>query len=678
MPVYLRGRDLVSGGAELMTGLDAGLTVEPDALDVGVFLRASSPRSSSRAVYSAGAIPLLNRYTVCHRYEPYWMKPAVGDRLAEVPSETQFLLARLTNDSWLIVVPLVDEPFRFSLRGHPEGRLELLAETGDPHLGGCGGRALFVAVGEEPFALLEAGARSVSERLGTGRLRIDKPLPSFVDTFGWCTWDAFYQDVSADELCRGLEQFKAGGITPRFVILDDGWQSESFTPTGERRLTAFAPNEKFGGDLSACVRQAKGEFGVDTFLVWHAVIGYWGGVDGERLPGYGVVDQPRRFGEGIMAHAPRLNEDWWGGLVGLVPEAHIERFYDEYHQSLAAQGVDGVKVDSQAVLEALGARQGGRVRLTRAYRRALESSVKRHFDGRLINCMANAQETFYGSAESTLARTSIDFFPRRPETHAAHLYANAHVGLWFGHFMHPDWDMFQSGHEFGAFHAAGRAVSGGPVYVSDKPGEHNFELLRKLICSDGTVLRADGPGRPTQGTLLADPTREPVPLAIWNRNGASGIIGVFHALYAAGRAQPVSGEVKATDVPGLLGEHFACYAQSARSLVLLERDQAVPFVLGEAQFEIFWLVRVERGFAALGLADKLNGPAAISACRWTGERACRVSLRDTGEFVAYSAEPPRAVTGALEAALGFEHDPGTKALRVRVARAADRTLALCW
>ena len=132
-----------------------------------------------------GKVPALRRYTLCHRYEPFWMKPCAGSRLSEVPAETQFFLAELTAGGWLLYVPLIDEPWRFSLRGHPEGRLELLAETGDPNLGGLGGLAAFVALGDDPFALLERSADSVAARLGGAcRLRRDKPLPEFVDGFG--------------------------------------------------------------------------------------------------------------------------------------------------------------------------------------------------------------------------------------------------------------------------------------------------------------------------------------------------------------------------------------------------------------------------------------------------------------------------------------------------------------
>lgn len=677
MPIRRVDSSLVAGERLLVAGLDAQLTIEPDGNDVGVFLRAQSGRSASRLCFNAGTLPALRRYTVCHRYEPYWMRPSVGTRLRDVPAETQFLLGELSAGGWLLYVPLIDDPWRFSLRGHPGGWLELLAETGDPHLGGQGGLALFLALGEDPFALLADGARSVAQKLGPRcRLRQDKPLPELCDSFGWCTWDAFYQDVSASAVREGLASFQQLGVQPRFVILDDGWQSVQAQPTGEQRLSGFGANEKFGHDLSPLVREAKSNFGVQAFLVWHTLNGYWGGIDGQALPGYDVREQPRRFGEGSLTHMPRCNEEWWGGLVGFVPESCVHRFFDDYHRSLAAQGVDGVKVDSQATLEALGAGQGGRVRLTRAYREALEQSVSEHFSGCMINCMANAQETYYGSPGSTLTRTSIDFFPKRPESHAAHLYANAYVGLWFGQFMWPDWDMFQSNHEWAAFHAAGRAVSGGPVYVSDRPGEHDVQLLRQLVCTDGSVLRADGPGLPTLSTLCVDPTREPVPLQIWNRCGSVGIVGVFHALLG-GQRRTVSGAVGPRDVPGLQGERFACYAQRAGRLIELADTDSASFSLAEGQFELYWLAPIEGGIALLGLSDKLNGPAALRQLTRPEPGVVRLTLADGGELLGFADHPPHSVEAA-GTVLAFRYDAETRALRVPLTPTQGRDVTLRW
>lgn len=60
----------------------------------------------------------------------------------------------------------------------------------------------------------------------------------------------------------------------------------------------------------------------------------------------------------------------------------------------------------------------------------------------------------------------------------------------------------------GMLHGMARAVSGGAVYVSDKPGQHDFTLLRRLVLPDGRVLRAQLPGRPTRDCLFMDVLRD--------------------------------------------------------------------------------------------------------------------------------------------------------------------------
>ena len=357
MSMHLTDGTLGADGRPLLVGLGSELSIEPDALGHGTFVVAQTTESRSRHSIDLGSMPLLRRFVLCHRWDPYWMKPAAGAHLSQVPPETQYLLAHLDEGQWLLLVPLVGELFRYSLRAKKgEEALVLVGETGDAHTAGHGGLALYAAVGPDPDALARDGARSAAKRLGIGKLRADKSVPDFCDTFGWCTWDAFYQEVSAELVERGLESFAAGGVSPRFLILDDGWQSVRRMPTGEKRLTAFAANDKFPGGLAPLVARAKASFSVQHFLVWHAVVGYWGGVDPEALPDYGVVAQTRHLGDGILHHMPLFNEDWWGPLVGFVPTRRIGAFYDGYHAALVAEGVDGVKVDSQAVLEALSQR----------------------------------------------------------------------------------------------------------------------------------------------------------------------------------------------------------------------------------------------------------------------------------------------------------------------------------
>ena len=645
--------------------------MEEDPSGVGVFLRFTASEPAARHVFPVGAVTGISRFTCCARYEPFWMKPHAGTKAGQVPVETQYLLTEQEGGTCVLYVPLIDGAFRGSLQGAGEDGLELVAESGDPATMTDQIVGLFVASGDDPYALLEQAARSVMAHLGTGRLRTEKPPPAFADKFGWCTWDAFYGEVSHDKVRQGLESFHASGLSPRYLILDDGWQSVQKMPTGETRLTAFAANDKFPGDLAPTVRMAKDEFGIEAFLVWHALNGYWGGVDDAALPGYDARPMRRDHSPGILKFEPgwttSLNE-YFGGFVSVVPPRHIARFFQDYHRHLRAQGVDGVKVDNQATLEGVAAGLGGRVHLMQRYHEALEGAAQTHFGGSLINCMSCANEMFYSALASTLTRTSTDFWPNDPASHGLHLYTNAQVGAWFGEFIHPDWDMFQSGHPMGAYHAAGRAVSGAPVYVSDKPEAHDFALLHKLVLADGSVPRADLPGRPTRDCLFHDPTREDVLLKIFSRNGDAGVIGVFNARYDADNAlPPIVGVVRPADVEGLLGKRFAVYAHSTGEMRAMAREDAWEVALLPLTSEVFTVVPILGGFAPIGLADKLNSGGTIaSVVRRDG--FCDVALRDGGPFIAWCEREPTEVS-AGGAALPFIYDSASRLLSVTAARA---------
>ncbi len=675
----LKDGTLRHGSRAVLEKVPAEFALVEDPTGAGVFLKWSAEKPESLIRSTLGSIAGLKRFTSCHRNEPFWMVPHAGTREADVNLETQWLLADTGADNYVMLVPLIDGPFVFTFSGGDDG-VKINGQTGDPAVTGKGGVALFVSCGTDPYAMADAGAKAVMQKLGTGELRIEKPLPDFVNDFGWCTWDSFYREVSADKVRTGLASFAEGKVEPRLLILDDGWQDWRKQPTGEEKLVSLEPNQaQFAGDLRPTVRVAKEEFKVRTLLAWHAFIGYWSGVDGSALPDYGVRDINRSFGEDILKLQPKFNTHYWGKSVGVVPPENIGRFYDDYHQRLQAQGVDGLKVDNQSMIESVSYGFGGRVAMTKAYRAALEASVAKHFGGRLINCMANAMETYYCSPGSTLMRTSIDFWPKKPETHGQHLYCNAQVGVWFGEFMHPDWDMFQSAHAMGSFHAAGRAVSGGPVYVSDKPDAHNFDLLRKLVLSDGTVLRADNVGRPTLDCLFADVTRDPVLLKVFNYNRDCAVIGAFNANYhdEEGKRASISGGVSPADAPDLKGDAFIGFAHQAGRLWRSGRSDRAPLKLGEGEWEIVSFAPVDRGLAVLGLADKLNSTGAVTGKKWNADGSCTIALRDGGSFLAYAEKAPKRVE-ANGREMTFKHDASNGRLSVELPAGEKVSVTLHW
>jgi raffinose synthase len=357
-------------------------------------------------------------------------------------------------------------------------------------------------------------------------------------------------------------------------------------------------------------------------------------------------------------------------MCGVVPPGRVEAFYDAFHRHLAEQGVDGVKVDNQSSLEYSAAGLGGRVRLARSYRRAMEQSARRYFAGRLINCMSCSNEMTYLADDSSLMRTSTDFWPMQPETHGAHLYTNAQVGMWFGEFIHPDWDMFQSGHPMGAYHAVARAVSGSPGYVSDPPDAHDFEVLRRLVCTDGTVLRCTGIGRPSPDCLFHDPTRENVLLKIFNFNEHGAVLGVFHAGHTdRGTAAEVSGAVSTADVPGLGDGSYAVLAHRSGELRRLAPGDRWPVRLGVGEWEIFTFAPVRHGRASLGLADKYNAGGAVRN-RLDAPDRMSLSVRDGGELVLWAERRPAGLTVDGEPA-DWDYDPPTGKVTARLAAAGN-------
>lgn len=40
--------------------------------------------------------------------------------------------------------------------------------------------------------------------------------------------------------------------------------------------------------------------------------------------------------------------------------------------------------------------------------------------------------------------------------------------------------MFQTSHPYSSFHAAGRCISGGPIYFTDEPGQHDVDLIAEM------------------------------------------------------------------------------------------------------------------------------------------------------------------------------------------------------
>ena len=610
-------------------------------------------------------LPEFGRFLALERPGLYWMQPRVGRGEAEVPAETQFLLWERSGGGYGVLLPLVDGDLRATAQGGPDG-LRLVWEGALEGTLPESATLAFTALGDEPVPLVERAMGAVQQRLGCFRLRTEKsPLP-FLDWLGWCSWNAFYHEVDEAKMLGALESFQAGPVQPGFVMLDDGWLDvEGEFLNGFEALPA-----KFPGGLHSLIERAKRDFGVKLFGVWHAFPGYWGGVN-PRGP---LADHYRLLpASGVIRP---WDKDQTPVQLSLVVKDDAARFYDDFYRFLAAQGVDLVKVDGQASLEIFTAGHLGRVGAARAYQRAMQSAAARYFDGQLLHCMCNVSDIAFNLWDTSAWRNSDDYFPNRPDAaQQTHIYVNVLNSLWTSTFAVPDWDMFQTHGPGAHFHAVGRAISGGPVYVCDKPGKQNFDILQSLCLGDGRALRPDRPALPATECLFVDAQTEPHLLKIHNVSGNCGLLGLFHCQHGGA---PLTGSFRPADVPELgqaTDTAFAVYRQRTRGLQTLSLLESAELTLDAMEAELVIAAPIRFGLAALGLVNKLCSPAALETVAWDSAGVLTAELKDGGTAGFYAASNPVSCT-VDDLALAGEYQTSTGLFTVGVPVGGPATVVI--
>lgn len=594
----------------------------PERPDLGLLV---VPADAEASIWRGLRLPGMRRCLALERYRAWWLRPAWADREEEVPeAECQMLLWQRSDGRWGVLLPTAHGNRRAWVQGGADGLG--LRVRGDPHPDEPARLVLAVAgIGDDPAALVADAVAAGMAALRTARPRTAKPLPAWVDRFGWCTWDAFRHEVSAAKIGEGLDAFARDGLRVPLLIIDDGWQQWR-----DGQLMSFAADPaKFPGGLAAVAADAKSRHGVGMVGVWHALVGYWNGVH----PQGGLAGRYRLCPSFHGAYNCPGGTDLHRSLVH--PD-DIARFYHDFHAGLARAGIDMVKVDNQASLDHFSEGILPEQLTTATYQAALQGSAAAHVGNNLLHCMAMSADIAWHLGSGAVWRNSDDYYPEKPESHGFHLVANAANALWSSAFALPDWDMFHSGHPAGWFHGAARAISGGPVYVSDVPGRHDPALIRALILSAGQVARPPQPARVADSRILVDCLNQDHLLLVRNRCAAGWLLGAFHCRHRHGA---IADHWSPADA-GATGQ-VAVHAFRAGTCTLMDAGDSRVLELTELGWEVFTIAPVIDGLAVLGLDGKLAGAAAVERIeRIAGTARCH--LRDGGRLRVWSRQRPDA------------------------------------
>ncbi|CAJ1946643.1 unnamed protein product [Sphenostylis stenocarpa] len=703
-PFTLSNSTLKVNGHVILSQVPENITLTPCTYDnhtTGCFLgfHASSPQP--RHVVPLGQLKNIN-FSSIFRFKVWWTTLWTGSNGRDLETETQFLMLQSNpHRPYVLFLPIIEGPFRASLQPGSDDNVSVCVESGSSKVTGSSYESVvYVHAGDNPFTLVKEATRVVRAHLGSFNVLEEKTVPEIVNKFGWCTWDAFYLTVHPDGVRKGIKGLVDGGCPPGFVLIDDGWQCISHdadpekegmnqTVAGEQmpcRLISYEENYKFrdyknGEGLGGFVRELKEAFEtVEYVYVWHALCGYWGGIrPGVAGMAEAVVERPL-LSEGLKMTMEDLAVDKLvENGVGVVPPETVAEMYEGLHAHLERAGIDGVKVDVIHLLEMVCERYGGRVDMAKAYFKALTASVRKHFKGNgVIASMEHCNDfMLLGTEAISLGRVGDDFWCTDPYgdpngtywLQGCHMVHCAYNSLWMGNFIHPDWDMFQSTHPCAAFHAASRAISGGPIYISDTVGNHNFELLKTLVLPDGSILRCEHYALPTRDCLFSDPLHDgKTMLKIWNLNKYTGVLGVFNCQgggwfreirsnkCAAQFSHKVSTKTNPKDIEWDSGKNpisiegvelFALYFSQAKKLVLSAPSDSEEISLEPFNFELITVspVTVLSGksvkFACIGLVNMLNSGGTVQSLSFDeAQNLVEVGVRGTGEMRVYASERP--------------------------------------
>lgn len=729
--IALQGSDFVANGHRVLSDVPPNVVATPSPVTPdGCFVGFDADEGKSRHVVSVGKLKGI-RFMSIFRFKVWWTTHWVGDNGRDLENETQMVILDKSDSGrpYVLLLPIVEGPFRSSLQPGEDDSVDLCVESGSTKVSGGSYRSsLYMHAGDDPYSLVKEAMRVVRVHLGTFKLLEEKTPPGIVDKFGWCTWDAFYLKVHPQGVWEGVQGLVDGGCPPGLVLIDDGWQSirhdddpisdqegMNRTAAGEQmpcRLIKFQENYKFRDYVSpkssgptaltkgmgAFVRDLKDEFkSVDYVYVWHALCGYWGGLRPKVpcLPESNVIAPKLSPGLKLTMEDLAVDKIVNNG-VGLVPPEKVDQLYEGLHSHLESVGIDGVKVDVIHLLEMLCEEYGGRVELAKAYYKALTDSIKKHFKGNgVIASMEHCNDfMLLGTEAIALGRVGDDFWCTDPSgdpngtfwLQGCHMVHCAYNSLWMGNFIHPDWDMFQSTHPCAEFHAASRAISGGPIYVSDAVGKHNFQLLKSLVLPDGSILRCQYYALPTRGCLFEDPLHDGnTMLKIWNLNKFTGVLGAFNCQgggwcrearrnkCASQFSHAVTSVASPKDIEWTNGNSstpisiegvqlFAMYMFRTKKLVLSKPSQNIEISLDPFDFELITVSPVTTlpgksvQFAPIGLVNMLNSGGAIESLAFDDEEnSVRIGVKGTGEMRAFASEKPRSCRiNGEEVAFGYD------------------------
>ncbi len=457
----------------------------------------------------------------------------------------------------------------------------------------------------------------------SGALRSTKNYPEMFKYLGWCSWEEYRSNISEKLILQAIDNITNSELPVRWILLDDGTQSVT-----NSKVTSFEPNaQKFPNGFDPIIKH-KSEDGIKWMGIWQHHAGYFGTINPQN-------DMGEEFNSKVLKRLKngsyQANEDY---------DSH-KAFVEALLAPSIKAGFDFAKIDFQSVKFASYKGNDNAVASRLNNVRALED-VFNNCDLELLNCMSQDLISPLNTKYSVVTRSSQDYRFGVATGARIQTYQCFNTSLWLGHTAYPDPDMFHSSDELcNLMMSYSKAVSGGPIYLSDAPEHFSAEFVMPVCYDDGELLRPLAPAVPLAESIFACPINTKnlykviAPLA----GGAASII--CYNLYDLADIK-ISGSISPADyksASAMLQPYPGEWKMPSEGLVLYDlakgkaqkftKDYAVTLE-GVAAYMVN-LCPINKGWAVIGETSKHLAPVTVEDVEYS-TKALSFKANMSGEF----------------------------------------------
>jgi len=472
-------------------------------------------------------------------------------------------------------------------------------------------------------------ALSHSQVKAAGSLRNKKTYPEPLQYLGWCTWEQYRKNIDEQTLVKAIDKIEHSEAPIRWVLIDDGHQDDK-----NKLLKSLVPNKKKFPNGWEPITSKKQEDAIRWMGIWHGFLAHWDGIH---------IDHKIKDLTPFLTQNPARKS----GLLPKDDMASSLAFYSYLVETIKTQGFDFMKTDnvSRSTLEYTEFSNAAVAQRQNVL--ALEQACEEKAIG-LMNCSAQNTIDLLNATNSATMRTSPDYQKHNLATSKSQILQSIFNVTWLGQTLWPDHDMFHSSDmEVAETMAITKAMSGGPIYLSDAPTEFEPSVINPLCYQDGRLIRPEAPGVPLPESIFNDALYEAetayktiAPL----KNGACAIAA--YNLSTTSR-KPLSAKVTLEDYtqasamiqpyPGLWElppEGLVIYDWQEQTGRVLD-EKGLPFQIDGFGHKLYLLCPIQRNWAVIGNPDKYLSPSTVDIIEIKEDRLT-LNCSETTSLVFYA------------------------------------------